>query len=53
LKPVDKHLNENGLMQGEQHGTKDHCSGAIDNLLIDHMGYQVSQRGRRNLSMAW
>ena len=40
-------------MQGEQRGAKGHCSGTIDNLLIDCMVCQDSQRGRRNLSMAW
>ena len=53
LKPVDKHLNENGLMQGEQSGAKANCSGTIDNLLIHRMVCQYSQRGHRNLSMAW
>ena len=53
LKPVDKHLNENGLMQGEQRGPKANCSGTIDNLLIDRKFCQDSQRGRCNLSMAW
>ena len=53
VKPEDKHLNENGFMQGEQRGTKANCSGTIDNLLIDRMVCQDSQRGHCNLSMAW
>jgi len=28
------------------------CSGTVDNLLIDRMVYQDSQRGKRDLSMA-
>ena len=43
LRPVDQHLNENGLMQGEQQGAKAKFSGTIDNLLIDCMVYQDSQ----------
>ena len=41
------------MMQGEQRGVKDNYSGTIDNLLIDRMVCQDSQRGKRNLSMAW
>ena len=40
-------------MQGEQRDAKEHFIGAIDNLLIHRMLCQDSQRGRRNLSMAW
>ena len=40
-------------MQGEQRGAKENCSGTIDNLLIDRMVCQDSQRGHRNLNMAW
>ena len=40
-------------MQGEQRGAKENCSGTIDNLLIDRMVCQDSQRGHRNLSMTW
>ena len=29
------------------------CSGTVDNLLIDRMVCQDSQRGKRNPSMAW
>ena len=29
------------------------CSGTVDNLLIDRMVCQDSQRGKRNLGMAW
>lgn len=40
-------------MQGEQRDAKANCSGTIDNLLIHRMVCQYSQRGHRNLSMAW
>ncbi|PFX31252.1 Retrovirus-related Pol polyprotein from type-1 retrotransposable element R2 [Stylophora pistillata] len=53
LKPVDQHLDTYGLMEGEQRGAKENCSGTMDNLLVDRMVCQDSQRGRRNLSMAW
>ena len=53
LKPIDDHLNECDLMEGEQRGAKEQCSGTIDNLLIDRMVCQDCQRGRRNLCMAW
>ena len=53
LKPVDSHLVDNHLMEGEQRGAKQNCSGTTDNLLIDRMVCLDSQRGRRNVSMAW
>ena len=40
-------------MQGEQRGTKEHCRGTSANLLIARMVCQDSQRGHRNLNMAW
>ena len=53
IKPVDQHLDKYGLMQGEQRGAREGCSGTMGNLLIDGMVCQDCQRGRRNLSMAW
>ena len=53
LKPTDNHLNKYGLMQGDQRGAKEGCAGTVDNLLIDRMVCQDSQRGQRNVSMAW
>ena len=53
LKPINDHLNEYDLMEGEQRDAKEQCSGTIDNLLIDRMVCQDCQRGRRNLSMGW
>ena len=35
LKPINDHLNEYDLMEGEQRGAKEQCSGTIDNLLVD------------------
>ena len=40
-------------MEGEQRGARENCSGTMDNLLVDRMVCQDSQRGRRNLIMAW
>ena len=41
------------LRQGEQRGVKENCNGTIDNLLIDRIVFQDSQRGKKNLIMAW
>ncbi|PFX33106.1 Retrovirus-related Pol polyprotein from type-1 retrotransposable element R2 [Stylophora pistillata] len=51
--PLDKHLNDYDLMEGEQRGAKSGCSGTTDNLMIDRMVTQDCHRGKRNLSMAW
>ena len=40
-------------METEQRGAKKGCSGTMDNLLIDKMVTQDSQRGKKSLSMAW
>ena len=40
-------------MQGDQRGAKEGCCGTGDNLLIDKTVCQDSQRGKRNVSMAW
>ena len=40
-----------GLMQGDQMGAKQDCSGTVDKLLIDRMVCQDAQRGHRNLTM--
>ena len=40
-------------MQGEQRVVKENCCGTFDNLMIDRMVCQDSQRGKRNVSMAW
>ncbi|XP_068691351.1 uncharacterized protein [Montipora foliosa] len=53
LGPMDLHLNEYGLMEGEQRGAKSGCNGTVDNLLIDRMVTQDCDRGKRNLNMAW
>ena len=51
LKPMN-HLEKNRLMDREQRGTREKCSGTLDILLIDRMVCQDSQSGKRNLSMA-
>ena len=53
LVDASHHLMRYGLMQGDQRGAKQDCSGTVDNLLIDRMVCQDVQRGHRNLSMAW
>ena len=53
LRPVNSHLEDYDLMEGDQRGAREKCSGTTDNLLIDRMVCQYSQRGRRNISMAW
>ena len=50
---MDQHLDVYGLMEAEQRGAKEGCSGTTDNLLIERMVTQDCHRGRRNLSMAW
>ena len=49
IKPVVQHLDKYGLMQEEQRGVRQGCSGTMDNLFIDRMVCQECQRGRRNL----
>ena len=52
LAPVNGHQEDYDLMEGEQRGAKEKCSGTADNLLIDRIVCQDSQRGLRNISMA-
>ena len=53
LKPTDEHLSKFGLMHGDQRGAEEGCAGTVDNLLIDRMVCQDSQRGKNIVSMAW
>ena len=53
LKPMDEHLDRYKLMEIEQRGARTGCSGTMDNLLIDRAVTTDSQRGKRNLSVAW
>lgn len=50
--PMDSHLKEFNLMEGQQRGTRVGCSGRTDNLLIDRMVTLDCHKGKRNLSMA-
>ena len=50
---MDQHLEQNGLMEGQQRGAKSGCFGTMDNFLIDRAVMLDCQRGKRNLSMAW
>ena len=42
-----------GMAWWSESSEEEKCSGTVDNLLIDRMVCQDSQRGKRNLSMAW
>ena len=53
LPPMDKHLEEYDLLEGEQRGAKPRCSGTTDNLLVDRMVCHDSRNSRKNVSMAW
>ena len=53
LRPMDEHLNRYELMEKQQRGATEGCSGTTDNLHVDRMVTQDCHRGRRNLSMAW
>ena len=53
LAPMDQHLENYSLMEGQQRGRKPGCFGTMDNFLIDRAVLLDCQRGRRNLSMAW
>ena len=53
LSPMDKHLEEYDLLEGEQRGAKPRCSGTTDNLLVDRMVCHDSRNSRKNVSMAW
>ena len=48
LVDASHHLMRYGLMQGDQRGAKQDCSGTVDNLVIDCMVCQDAQRGHRN-----
>ena len=37
LAPVNSHLEDYDLMEGEQRGAKEKCCGTADNLIIDRM----------------
>ena len=51
--PMDSHLKEFDLMEGQQRGARAGCSGTTDNPLIDRMVTLDCNRGKRNLIMAW
>lgn len=53
LSPMDKHLEEYDLLEGEQRGAKPRCRGTTDNLLVDRMVCHDSRNSRKNVSMAW
>ena len=49
---MNHHLKKYGLMEQEQRGAREKCSGTFDNLLIDRMVCQDGHWRKRNLSMA-
>ena len=53
LAHMDQHLEQYGLMEGQQRGVKSGRFGTMDNLLIDRAVILDCQRGKQNLSMAW
>ena len=50
--PMDSHLDQRELMEGEKNGGKEGCSGTTDNLMRDKITPDC-HRGKMNLSMAW
>ena len=50
---LDKHNQEYNLMQMDQRGAKEKCSGTHQNLLIDDMVLKDAQQNKRNLATAW
>ena len=50
---MDSHLDKDMLMEGQQRGVKEGCSGTTDNLMIDKMITLDCHRGKRNLSMEY
>ena len=47
------HKNNHGIMQMDQRGAKEKCSGTLENLLIDDMVLKDSRDNKRNLSCCW
>ena len=50
---IEKHLELNKLMEGQQRGARNNCSGTVDNLLIDRTVALDFCRRKRNQSAAW
>ena len=49
----NEHKNNHGIMQMDQRGAKEKCSGTLENLLIDDMVLKDSRDNKRNLSCCW
>ena len=45
---IEKHLELNKLMEGQQQGARKNCSGTVDNLLIDRTVALDCYRRKRN-----
>ena len=50
---LNKHLTANQLMQVDQRGAVEKCSGTLNNLLIDDMILKDAHDNKKNLSCAW
>ena len=49
----NEHKNNYGLMQIDQRGAKEKCSGTTENLLIDDMVLKDACDGKQNISWCW
>ena len=49
----NRHKEKFSIMQMDQRGAKDKCSGTMDNLLIDNMVLMDAHDHKRNLTCSW
>ncbi len=50
---LNNHKKKNSIMQIDQRGAKEKCSGTLENLLIDDMVLKDAHDNKRNLSCCW
>ena len=50
---LNQHKKKFNIMQIDQRGAKNNCSGTVENLLIDNMVLQDAHDGKRNLVCSW
>ena len=50
---LNEHKQKFGIMQLDQRGSKEKCSGTVENLLIDDMVLKDARDNKRNLSCCW
>ena len=53
INPVNQHLEEHQLIQGDQRGACEGTNGTLDNLLIDKTVLEDTRDHRRNMACAW